>query len=374
MRRLFLNFSIFLAALWVALSVAPAFGQQTVLYYRSEPGDYIGQGQEVTLTTEDVDFIVRPSFRGSVRISMNNFTRVPRPPSIWWNAEFAPPQGTDLVVGAYENATRWPFQAPTEPGLSFSGQGRGCNRLTGRFDVLDAVYDPNTGAVISFAVDFEQHCEGGAPALFGSIRFNSLVPLPALIPPKITLLNDLNGDQCVEATGPDGATISLLGSSISEDPVDFLWTTSTGESEFGTEFSFGLGVDQSAEVTLTIEDLESRDQASSSLTVCASDTTAPQVTILSPTEGEVFVGENARLSVDVADAVDPNIDHYRVSAVNTTTVPLDVSTGTSNIQLFRKIKDGTIQVEVTVEAQDFSGNLGSSTVTVFRAHDLGMAP
>ena len=88
----------------------------------------------------------------------------------------------------------------------------------------------------------------------------------------------------------------------------------------------------------------------------------------------MFVGENARLSVDVADAVDPNIDHYRVSAVNTTTVPLDVSTGTSNIQLFRKIKDGTIQVEVTVEAQDFSGNLGSSTVTVFRAHDLGMAP
>ena len=28
---------------------------------------------------------------------------------------------------------------------------------------------------------------------------------------------------------------------------------------------------------------------------------------------------------------------------------------------------------VTVEAQDFSGNLGSSTVTVFRAHNLGMA-
>lgn len=374
MRRLSLNFSIFLAALWVALSVAPAFGQQTVLHYRSEPGDYIGQGQEVTLTTEEVDFFVRPSFRGGVSVSINNFTRFPRPQFISWSAQFAPPQGTDLVVGAYENATRWPFQAPTEPGLSFFGQGRGCNRLTGRFDVLEAVYDPNTGAVTNFAVDFEQHCEGGAPALFGSIRFNSFVPLPVLIPPKITLLNELNSDQCVEATGPDGSTISLLGSSISEVPVDFLWTTSTGESEFGTDFSFQLGVDQSAEVTLTIEDLVSRDQASSSLTVCVSDTTPPQVTILSPGDGETFVGENARLSVQVADIVDQNIDRYSVSAVNTATVPLDDSTGTSSIQLFRKIKDGTIRVEITVEAQDFSGNLGSSTVTVFRAHDLGLAP
>ncbi|HEX4543994.1 MAG TPA: Calx-beta domain-containing protein [Candidatus Acidoferrum sp.] len=58
------------------------------------------------------------------------------------------------------------------PGLAVSGAGRGCNTLTGRFDVLNASYAAN-GDVLSFATDFEQHCEGLSPTLFGSIRINS---------------------------------------------------------------------------------------------------------------------------------------------------------------------------------------------------------
>src|SRR5262249_17940666 len=78
----------------------------------------------------------------------------------------------ELVAGTYEGATRYPFQSPTVPGLSISGDGRGCNTLTGRFVVLDVTYGP-TGDVLGFAADFEQHCEGGSDALFGSIRFRS---------------------------------------------------------------------------------------------------------------------------------------------------------------------------------------------------------
>ena len=343
---------------------APAFGQQSILYFKSEPGDWVGQGQELTLTSDDTVFVARRIYRNGVSFWIRN-------PSNWWSASFGPPAGMELVEGSYENATRWPFQEPTVPGLSFSGNGRGCNRLTGRFEVLEAVYDLVTDEVISFAVDFEQHCEGWMPPLYGSIRFNSSIPLPVLIPPRITILDPLNREDCVEATGPDGATVSLAGSSSTPEPVDYLWSTSTGGLGTGTEFSFQLGVDGTAEVTLTIEDLATGEQANASLAVCVSDTTPPQVTILSPIEGETFVGEEAELSVQVSDLVDQTIGQYDLFVGNSTTVPLDVATGASGIKLFRKIKDQLIQVDIKAEAQDFSGNRGSATVTVFREHDMG---
>ena len=42
--------------------------------------------------------------------------------------------------------------------------------------VLEAAYD-SSGNVLKFAADLEQHCEGGNPALFGSIRYNSAVTI-----------------------------------------------------------------------------------------------------------------------------------------------------------------------------------------------------
>ena len=77
-----------------------------------------------------------------------------------------------LVPGAYEDATRWPFQAAGAPGLDVHGEGRGCQVLSGRFVVLEATYD-GSGKVQSFAADFEQHCENAVPALFGSVRYQA---------------------------------------------------------------------------------------------------------------------------------------------------------------------------------------------------------
>src|SRR6185369_3037631 len=74
--------------------------------------------------------------------------------------------------GDYTFATRYPFQADSSPGLSVTGHGHGCNTLTARFHVYELQFD-GTGNVTTFAADFEQHCEGLAPALFGAIRYNS---------------------------------------------------------------------------------------------------------------------------------------------------------------------------------------------------------
>ncbi|MFN2506516.1 MAG: thrombospondin type 3 repeat-containing protein [Acidimicrobiales bacterium] len=137
---------------------------KTYLTFLSDPGDYIGQGRTQTWTPTSGSFTASHS-TGLVTISYNGG-------STSWRLNFKARSGAEVLPGPYEGATRYPFQSPMTPGLDVSGSGRGCNTLTGRFDVLEAVYATN-GSVSRFAADFEQHCEGGVPALRGSVRYNA---------------------------------------------------------------------------------------------------------------------------------------------------------------------------------------------------------
>ena len=138
---------------------------QTVLAMSSQPGDYIGGGGQYLFTLSDGTFT--PFNAANVvtfSISNGNF----------WEAEFAGPTSARLGVGNYDNARRYPFQPDGTPGLNLDGAGRGCNTLTGNFDVLKARYS-STSVLQSFSANFEQHCEGGAAALFGWLRYHSLL-------------------------------------------------------------------------------------------------------------------------------------------------------------------------------------------------------
>jgi hypothetical protein len=138
---------------------------QTVLAMSSQAGDYIGQGQQYLITLSDAVFTPN-TLANVVTISENN--------GDYWETDFAGPSSARLTPGEYLNAQRYPFQPPGVPGLSVYGDGRGCNTLTGNFDVLKATYK-TTGAVQSFAANFEQHCEGLTPALFGWVRVGALL-------------------------------------------------------------------------------------------------------------------------------------------------------------------------------------------------------
>jgi hypothetical protein len=140
-----------------------------LLHLDSQPGDYIGGGIQSTLTPVDGIFTPSRTFDGGIQVIFNGGA------ANFWMLNFSGPS-TQLAPGNYEDATRWPFQSPTKPGLSVIGRGGGCNELTGRFTVLEAVYGVQ-GAVNGFAVDFEQHCEGAVPALFGQLRVNSSIPV-----------------------------------------------------------------------------------------------------------------------------------------------------------------------------------------------------
>lgn len=135
----------------------------TFLSYDSRLGDFIGQGSTARYGVTNGTWsatLIEGGKGVRVRYGAGGAT--------WWTAEFEVPQGQTLRVGTYENATRYPFQAPNVPGLSFFGNGRGCNTLTGRFAIHDIAID-HEGALHRFHATFRQHCEGGAAYLDGEV-------------------------------------------------------------------------------------------------------------------------------------------------------------------------------------------------------------
>jgi hypothetical protein len=156
------------------------------LYLNSEPGDYIGGGVEQLYTAADT------SISGSLPVGGDHFygSAIQGNFVDWWYVNIAAPPGVPLAVGAYEGAVRAAFRPPGNPGLDVYGNGRGCNTVTGRFDVLEIERAPG-GELLAFDAEFEQHCEGGPAALFGRIRIENEPPPPDVTPPTLYLPGDI---------------------------------------------------------------------------------------------------------------------------------------------------------------------------------------
>lgn len=139
----------------------PASGN--AVYLQSEAGDYIGAGRDYLYTSADTQFAVSPSAAG-LRINLTGDDN--------WSGDFVAPNTlTRLQPGYYGNLARHPFHNPVNGGLSWSGEGRGCNTLAGWFIVDSVTYE---GSVMtSIDLRFEQRCEGGASALHGRVRWNA---------------------------------------------------------------------------------------------------------------------------------------------------------------------------------------------------------
>jgi Calx-beta domain/Divergent InlB B-repeat domain len=215
-----------LVGLVFGLSALPAQAQNT-LYLNSQSGDYIGGGEKVTYT--DVD----GSFSSSVRNHGVQIAFSTPGFSHWWHADLTGPvgpygpYGRRLGVGSYESAER--FRSATHPGLDISGEGRGCNEVTGRFIVLEATYD-GQGELLTFAADFEQHCEGGAAALYGAVRIDSAIP----IVPVLSM-----GDAFAIEGGVMTFTVAL--SEPASSPVTVHFETGDGTAFSGTQYVAATG-------------------------------------------------------------------------------------------------------------------------------------
>jgi hypothetical protein len=77
---------------------------------------------------------------------------------------------SQLQPGYYSDLKRYPFHNPAKGGLSWSGQGRGCNTLQGWFAIDRVIY--TNGILTALDLRFEQRCDGGAP-LHGAVHWNA---------------------------------------------------------------------------------------------------------------------------------------------------------------------------------------------------------
>ena len=136
----------------------------TFLSLTSDAGDNIGLGQPAVYRYADGYWQVQIDSAHHVL-----YVAAHGPNYAWsWDLYLAAPTGRALTSGTYEGATRWPFEAPGDPGLAFTDEDRGCNTLTGRF-VVDSLLVVSDTVVRYLHATFEQHCEGVTPALHGEV-------------------------------------------------------------------------------------------------------------------------------------------------------------------------------------------------------------
>jgi hypothetical protein len=145
------------------------------LSFSGDAGDYISGGQSYSYSTATNDTLNVTGSTDDRTIDLS----VSGANGDWWYLDLQAPQGQTLTAGQYTGATRYPFNTATEPGLSLTGNGRGCNTVTGSFTINDIVFGPN-GYVQTLDATFEQHCEGGTAAARGSVHIANPVPPPAL--------------------------------------------------------------------------------------------------------------------------------------------------------------------------------------------------
>ena len=225
--------------------------------YQSDPadpsdpelfGDYVGLGQSATIeggsatgTAGDVVFTVAG-----------------------WRAELAAPIGQQLRPGRYDDAQRAAFRTGTHPGLDVSGNFHGCNTVTGFF-VIHALTVDSHGQVTLLDADFEQHCEGAAPALHGQIRYNAPAPAPVTV--SVSNSSVVTNEVFVLGAFVDGAQSGAVsfsvdgasfGTPVSIDANGIVYTAAGfGASALAVgshQIVASFGTDTSAPVSVTVRD------------------------------------------------------------------------------------------------------------------------
>jgi hypothetical protein len=166
--------AVALAAVGLGIAATPAAAEPVLdgtLKFSGDAGDYITGGKTYSYAANKDQLTVNGG-AGYIGVSVNGYN------GDWWSLDLAAPLGKTLAPGTYDEAHRYPFQG-AGPGLDLSGNGRGCNTLTGSFTIQKIGF-ADDGRVQRLDATFEQHCEGGATAARGELHINNVPPPPPL--------------------------------------------------------------------------------------------------------------------------------------------------------------------------------------------------
>jgi hypothetical protein len=185
---------------------------QTYLWFSSEDGETIAQGENWYLDLNNSQFNLSDNIQNGVSLMVKN--------NHYWMAEFAAPNAQALQAGIYANATRFPEQDEDVPGLNISNDERECSESTGEFEVLQIAYNANA-LPDTFQASFKQRCVTDpeaepAPLLWGEVAVNAI----HLSAPRA------NAGSNIEVL--EGETVNLDGSNSSDreaDIISYAWRT-----------------------------------------------------------------------------------------------------------------------------------------------------
>jgi hypothetical protein len=194
----------------------------------SMPGDYLGLG-------EAYSYPIAYPFGGPNRWELADDSS-----AVAWDIDISAANNAPLAVGTYNDAQR--FEGADNPGLDVSGLGRGCNTDTGSFTIYALTTDA-MGVLNSFAMEFSEVCDNSNAPLYGEIRWNSSVAMPALPTPEPALMatpssldfgnvrvGDYTQAEAVTITNEGGAVDHISGGTIVGPAADdFFAESNCGE-------------------------------------------------------------------------------------------------------------------------------------------------
>ncbi|UUY09922.1 hypothetical protein LRS11_07785 [Pseudomonas sp. J452] len=197
----------------------------TRLILRSDAGDFVGQGQNYLYTDANAVFQFSKLHPNGIKLNITSG-------SDWWTLIMLAPNNVVLQPGSYNGAMRAGFKDADKPGLDFEGNGRGCSKLTGRFDIFEVTYGSD-GVVTALNASFEQHCEGGAPALRGQLSYNLETPLgvttSGVAVKSYTCLNRTSGQSLIRRSSASLFDCKQAGLQV--NPGDQVSITVNGNAE-----------------------------------------------------------------------------------------------------------------------------------------------
>jgi hypothetical protein len=133
------------------------------LYFRQQQSPAVGQLPEMATLESPVSGTV------TTQLSPSTFSWGYSSGSMGDSLQLSAPAAGNLGLGS--------FQSSTSPIVNDARIGLNCNAPDQSFTVL-ALSAGSSGTVDQFAADFSESCPGGYSPFVGSVRVNSLAPLP----------------------------------------------------------------------------------------------------------------------------------------------------------------------------------------------------
>ncbi len=207
------------------------------LEWLSDTGDYIGGGLPKVYTPANAMVRISSVDKKKLSVTIDGFE--------YWNIDIAAPKGEELSVKRYENVSRYPFQADGM-GLSLSGEGRGCNTLSGSVDIKDIAFDEKN-LLSRVELYFVQNCEAKDKSLSAHLVYDAKPALNSIVISgqkgdyisggKTRFFTPDNAAVTLRSgSSPDGVSISVNGNPVPPSTFGDWWTlnfTSNDVSPFG---------------------------------------------------------------------------------------------------------------------------------------------